>query len=88
MLAKRSNKLNAVIVIIIGGALDALSTELIDKGKDFNFRGIGLEHLLSVAVVGAIITLATWYRSRHVTHTHYREASKQPLDGNVGKGTT
>lgn len=74
-----TNKLNALVVIVAGGALDAIATELIDKGKDFNFTGSGFQHLLSVAIVGGIITLAAWYRSRHVTHKHYADHATQSM---------
>lgn len=54
-----SNKVNALLVIVFGSALDAVSSELLDS-ENFNLAA-GLKRLLCIAVVGAVIALCSLY---------------------------
>jgi hypothetical protein len=52
----------SLIVGIIGGGLDAVSAELIDK-RGFNFSKGGAPHLLEIGMVGAFVALAAYWKS-------------------------
>ena len=54
--------LQSLIVGVIGGGLDAVSAELIDK-RGFNFSKGGTPHLLEIGLVGMFIALAAYWKS-------------------------
>lgn len=56
------NKVNALLVIVFGSALDAITTELLD-GDNFNFT-TGIKRLACIAVVGGIIAACSLFVSR------------------------
>lgn len=55
-----SKTVSAILVVIVGGILDAISGELIDH-KDFNFHD-GMLKLFQIGIVGGVIALAAWVR--------------------------
>lgn len=54
-----SGKLNAILAVVAGGALDAIASEVID-GKDFNFTN-GIQRVACIALVGGFIALGSWW---------------------------
>jgi hypothetical protein len=54
--------IKSAIVGIIGGGLDAVSADLIDR-KGFNFGKGGAPHLLEIGLVGMFIALAAYWKS-------------------------
>jgi hypothetical protein len=52
----------SLAVGVIGGGLDAVAAELIDK-RGFNFSKGGAPHLLEIGLVGMVIALAAYWKS-------------------------